>query len=230
MVISYYLNRILTGIGTMMVAGVDEAGKGPVLGPMIVAGVVMEENRLPELQLLGVRDSKILSQIRRNYLSAKIKEIAATYYILEISAVQIDEMRKIMTMNQLMVVAHTKVLENLRPDRAYLDAADVLEERFQTNVKKKYDGSIEVIAKHKADATYPIVAAASILAKVHRDRIIRDMEREMGMVLGSGYPSDPRTRKFLECWMKSHEDLPDIARHSWKTSENLLQQSVNDGE
>ncbi|MDF1531176.1 MAG: ribonuclease HII [ANME-2 cluster archaeon] len=214
----------------MLVAGVDEAGKGPVLGPMIVAGVVMEENKMPELQLLGVKDSKVLSPTRRNYLSAKIKEIAADYYILEISAAQIDEMRKIMTMNQLMVVAHTKVLENLRPDRAYLDAADVLEERFGMNVKKKYDGTIDVISKHKADTTFPIVAAASILAKVQRDRIIRDMEKEMGMILGSGYPSDPKTRKFLEGWMKSHEVLPDIARHSWKTSENLLQKFINDGE
>ncbi|MBW6518912.1 MAG: ribonuclease HII [ANME-2 cluster archaeon] len=207
----------------MLVAGVDEAGKGPVLGPMIVAGVVMEENKLPDLQLLGVKDSKVLSPMRRNYLSAKIKEIAADYHILEISAAQIDEMRKIMTMNQLMVVTHSKVLENLRPDRAYLDAADIKEERFGVNVKKKYDGPIEIIAKHKADATYPIVAAASILAKVQRDRIIRDMEKEMGMVLGSGYPSDPKTKKFLEEWLKSNKSLPDIARHSWKTSENLLE-------
>ncbi len=207
----------------MLVAGVDEAGKGPVLGPMVVAGVVMEEDRLPELLRLGVKDSKVLSPVRRNYLSAKIKEIAVNYHILEVSAAQIDEMRKIMTMNQLMVVTHTKVLKNLRPDRAYLDAADVKEERFGENVKKRYAAPIDIIAKHKADATYPIVAAASILAKVRRDRIMRDMEREMGVVLGSGYPSDPKTKKFLEGWIKSHESLPDIARHSWKTSENLLE-------
>jgi len=207
----------------MLVAGVDEAGKGPVLGPMIVAGVVMEEDRLPELLRLGVKDSKVLSPVRRNYLSAKIKEIAANYHILEVSAAQIDEMRKIMTMNQLMVVTHTKVLQNLQPDRAYLDAADVKEERFGENVKKRYGAPIDIIARHKADATYPIVAAASILAKVRRDRIIRDMEREMGVVLGSGYPSDPKTKKFLEGWIKSHKSLPDIARHSWKTSENLLE-------
>lgn len=207
----------------MLVAGVDEAGKGPVLGPMIVAGVVMEEERLPELLRLGVKDSKVLSPVRRNYLSAKIKEIATSYHIFEVSAAQIDEMRKIMTMNQLMVVTHAKVLENLRPDLAYLDAADVKEERFGENVKKRYAAPIEIIAKHKADVTYPIVAAASILAKVHRDRTIQDMEREMGVVLGSGYPSDPKTRKFLEEWIKAHESLPDIARHSWKTSENLLE-------
>ncbi|MCK4937027.1 MAG: ribonuclease HII [Methanosarcinales archaeon] len=207
----------------MLVAGVDEAGKGPVLGPMIVAGVVMEEAILPELGRLGVKDSKVLSPVRRNYLSAKIKEIATSYHILEVSAAQIDEMRNIMTMNQLMVVTHAKVLQNLKPDVAYLDAADVKEERFGENVKQRYAAPINIIAKHKADATYPIVAAASILAKVRRDRIIMEREREMGVVLGSGYPSDPKTRKFLEEWIKVYGSLPDIARHSWKTSENLLE-------
>ncbi|MCL7414834.1 MAG: ribonuclease HII [ANME-2 cluster archaeon] len=207
----------------MLIAGVDEAGKGPVLGPMMVAGVVMEEDRLPELAKLGMKDSKMLSPVRRNYLSAKIKEIAVDFHILEVSAFQIDEMRKIMTMNQLMVVSHSKVLEHLMPDKAYLDAADVKEERFGENVKQRYGAPIEIISKHKADAIYPIVSAASILAKVQRDRTIRDMEREIGVPLGSGYPSDPKTKKFLEMWINEHESLPEIARHSWKTSEQLLE-------
>ena len=102
----------------MLVAGVDEAGKGPVIGPMMIAGVVIEEARLIELAKLGVRDSKLLSPMRRNYLAAKIKEVAESYYILEISARQIDEFRKIRTMNQLMVVGYVKVLEQLKPQKA----------------------------------------------------------------------------------------------------------------
>ena len=207
----------------MLVAGVDEAGKGPVVGPMMIAGVVIEEDRLMELAKLGVKDSKLLSPMRRNYLAVKIKEIATFYYILEISARQIDEFRKINTMNQLMVVGYVKVLEQLKPNRVFLDAADVIEERFGDNIKKKYCAPIEVISRHKADAMFPIVSAASILAKTQRDRAIINLEKKIGMPLGSGYPSDPVTRKFLTSWMRVHKDLPDIVRHSWKTVENLLE-------
>lgn len=206
----------------MLVAGVDEAGKGPVIGPMIIAGVVIEEIKLPELKKLGVKDSKALSPMRRNYLSSKIKELVDDYYILEVSARQIDEFRKIMTMNQVMVICHAKVLDQLGPEKAYLDASDVNEERFGVNVGKKHRTSIEIIAKHKADDLFPIVSAASILAKVRRDRRVREIEKKIGLPLGSGYPSDPKTKKFLENWIKEHGSLPDIVRHSWKTSENLL--------
>ena len=206
----------------MLIAGVDEAGKGPVIGPMIVAGVVIEESKLPELKKLGVKDSKALSPMRRNYLASKIRELVTDYYILEVSARQIDEFRKIMTMNQVMVICHAKVLDQLGPQKAYLDASDVNEERFGENVGKKHIASIEIISKHKADDLFPIVSAASILAKVRRDRCVREIEKKIGLPLGSGYPSDPKTRKFLENWIKEHGSLPDIVRHSWKTSENLL--------
>ncbi len=206
----------------MLVAGVDEAGKGPVIGPMIVAGVLIKESRLPELKKLGVKDSKVLSPMRRNYLASKIRELVDDYYILEVSARQIDEFRKIMTMNQVMVICHARVLDQLGPQKAYLDASDVNEERFGENVGKKHGTSIEIISKHKADDLFPIVSAASILAKVRRDKCVRELEKKIGLPLGSGYPSDPKTRKFLENWIKEHGSLPDIVRHSWKTSENLL--------
>jgi len=206
----------------VLIAGVDEAGKGPVLGPMMVAGVVMQEECLNELNKLGVKDSKVLSATRRNYLSSKIKELANSYYILEVSARQIDEFRKIMTMNQIMVLSHANVLDQLKPNIAYLDAADVKEDRFGENVKKKCCFSIDVVSKHKADTKYPIVSAASILAKSHRDRAMRDLEKIIGVPLGSGYPSDPVTKRFLADWIREHKSFPEIVRHSWKTTENLL--------
>ncbi len=127
-----------------------------------------------------------------------------------------------MTMNQVMVICHAKVLDQLCPQKAYLDASDVNEKRFGENVGKKHRATIEIIAKHKADDLFPIVSAASILAKVRRDRCVREIEKKIGLPLGSGYPSDPKTRKFLENWIKEHGSIPDIARHSWKTCENLL--------
>jgi ribonuclease HII len=206
----------------VLIAGVDEAGKGPVIGSMMIAGVTIEEDRIKELTRLGIKDSKCLRARQRNYLAVKIKQVANNFHILEVSARQIDEFRKIMTMNKLMVLCHARVLDELKPKKAYLDAADVNPERFGREVDKKCVTSMKIISEHKADVTYPIVAAASILAKNRRDRSIRELEKQIGVPLGSGYPSDPITKRFLRDWIWQHDSFPDIVRHSWKTSENLI--------
>jgi ribonuclease HII len=221
--IIYLLSMInIIGDYAVLIAGVDEAGKGPVIGSMMIAGVAIEEDRIKELTRLGIKDSKSLQARQRNYLAIKIKRVADNFHILEVSARQIDEFRKIMTMNKLMVLCHARVLDELKPKKAYLDAADVNEGRFGMEVDKKCAVSIKIISEHKADVKYPIVAAASILAKNRRDRSIRELEKQIGAPLGSGYPSDPVTKRFLRDWIQKHDSFPDIVRHSWKTSENLI--------
>ena len=119
-----------------MISGIDEAGKGPVLGPMCVAGVLLNENKLETLSQLGVKDSKQLTAKRREVLAVEIEKLADKHFILEVSPFQIDELRKIMTMNEIMVVCFTKVLEELKPDHAFVDAADVIANRFGENITR----------------------------------------------------------------------------------------------
>ncbi|MCX9009616.1 MAG: ribonuclease HII [Candidatus Methanoperedens sp.] len=209
----------------MKIAGIDEAGKGPVLGPMCVAGILVDEKKLDALTRLGVKDSKQLTPKRREELDAEIKKIVDKYYILEVSPAQIDELRKIMTMNEIMVNCYVRVLEELKPDRAFVDAADVNEQRFGENIKRKYTGEIEIISEHNADEKYPIVSAASILAKVRRDALVKQIERTLGVEIGSGYPSDPKTIGFLEKWIREHGSLPDFSRRSWETAKRLLEKA-----
>ncbi len=205
----------------MKIAGVDEAGKGPVIGPMCVAGVLIEEGKLHLIEELGVKDSKKLTSKKREFFSGRIKETVDDWSVLDVSAHQIDELRTIMTMNEVMVICHARVLENLRPEHAFLDAADVNEERFGRNVQKKCKEPVRVTARHKADVRYPIVAAASIIAKVHRDCAIAALREEFGD-FGSGYPSDPKTIRFLQEWFSEHRSFPDFVRHSWKTVRNVV--------
>ncbi len=206
-----------------MIAGIDEAGKGPVLGPMCVAGILLSESKLGALDRLGVRDSKQLTPKRREALDVEIKKLADKYFILEVSPLQIDELRKIMTMNEIMVACYVKVLEELRPGHAFVDAADVNAERFGENIKRKYTGDIKITSEHSADEKYPIVSAASILAKVQRDTLVKRIEKRVGIEIGSGYPSDSRTIRFLEKWISEHGSLPDFARSSWETSKKLVE-------
>ena len=206
-----------------MIAGIDEAGKGPVLGPMCVAGLLLDEKKLDKLSRIGVRDSKQLSPKRREALDFEIKNLADEYHILEVSPNQIDELRKVMTMNEIMVNCYVKVLEELKPQHAFVDAADVKAKRFGKNIKIKYSGKIDIISEHNADEKYPIVSAASILAKVQRDALIKKIEKMVGIEIGSGYPADPKTIQFLEKWTREHGKLPEFARSSWETSKKMIE-------
>ena len=223
----------------MIKLGIDEAGKGPVIGSMCIAGVCVTEEQENKLRILGVDDSKKLTAKKREQLAVSIKKYATAWYVYEVEPKKIDDLRKIMTMNEIMVLCFSKVMEeltvqmqnssNAQPfDLAFLDAADVLEERFAHRVKEEYSKKfktqsekIEYISKHKADTISPAVSAASIIAKTHRDELIEDIKKKEKVDFGSGYPSDPKTKAFLEKWIKENDDFPDYVRKSWKTAENL---------
>lgn len=221
----------------MMIAGIDEAGKGPVIGPMCIGGVKIDESKAHILKVLGVADSKKLTPKKREQLAAQIKKHADGFFVLEVSPSQIDELRKIMSMNEIMVVCFAKVLEQLKPDIVYADAADVKAERFAENLRRQYAKTspdhakkIEIISMHQADATYPVVSAASIIAKVRRDELIEELKKEWCADFGSGYPSDPKTKDFLLKWGKEHcGEFPEIVRHSWQTVENIKQEMEKTG-
>ncbi|MEA1984213.1 MAG: ribonuclease HII [Euryarchaeota archaeon] len=211
----------------MKVVGIDEAGKGPVIGPMCIAGVSIDESRVYVLKNLGVVDSKRLSPKKRRQFASQIKKYADDHFVFEVSPLQIDELRNIMSMNDIMVIGFTRVLEELTPDRAFVDAADINAKRFGKRLlseySKKYpEHSLEIVSEHKADDKYSVVSAASILAKVRRDELIEELKKEEGVDFGSGYPSDPKTKDFLAKWVKEHDHFPDFVRHSWKTAINAL--------
>ena len=153
----------------MRVGGVDEAGKGPVIGPMCVACVVADSKDVPELKMLGVKDSKKLSPEKRKMLADEITqkyEVA----ILLVTPKAIDEAREKMTMNDLMVKTFSSVIRRGKVDVAYVDAADVNEVRFGKRLETLT--GIRIESMHKADEMIPLVSAASIVAKVTRDREI----------------------------------------------------------
>ncbi|NJD99631.1 ribonuclease HII [Thermococcus sp. LS1] len=200
----------------MKLAGIDEAGRGPVLGPMVIAAVVVDEKNVPKLEELGVKDSKKLTPKRRERLFDEIVQLLDDYVILELWPEEIDSRGG--TLNEFEVENFVKALNSLKvkPDIVYIDAADVKEARFGEEIKAKLNFEAEIIAEHKADDKFVPVSAASILAKVTRDRAIERLKEEYGEI-GSGYPSDPRTRAFLEEYYRKHGEFPPIVRRTWKT-------------
>ncbi len=202
------------------IAGIDEAGRGPVIGPLVVATVVVEGDREEELKKAGVRDSKKLSPSRREKLFEDILRLAeeVKYSVVPPEVVGDPDTN----LNATELEWFIKLLNSLsvRPSVVYADAADVNAERFGRSILRGLEYSAEVIAKHRADETYPVVSAASIVAKVVRDREIENLKEVYGD-FGSGYPSDLRTREFLESYFKAHGSFPPIVRRSWKTLEKI---------
>ena len=210
-----------------MICGVDEAGRGPVIGPLVIAGVSYEDDSF--LIKYNIRDSKKITPKTREMLANKIKKSAITYEILTINASDIDDMRKVMTLNELEVNAFSQVIKKLKPELCYVDAADVNEKRFGKEILSRLTYKSTIISKHKADELYPIVGAASILAKTTRDehvqQIANKLQKKLNLPLGSGYPADPVTKKFLKTWLETYKELPPHVRHSWKTAQQLLKNS-----
>lgn len=207
-----------------LLAGVDDAGRGPVIGPLVVAGVLLPHSNIYILKELGVRDSKLLTQLRRTDLSKKIKKLSLDHTIIEIEPSVIDDVvfrgEKLRRLNWLEAKAMAKVIERLMPEVVYVDASDVNEKRFGNYIKEFLSLDITIISEHHADFKYTIVSAASIIAKDHRDKVVSELRRKYGD-FGSGYPSDPKTRQFLADWLREKKDLPSFVRKSWKTIKRL---------
>lgn len=208
----------------MRVCGVDDAGRGAVIGPLVIAGVVIDFKEVSRLERLGVKDSKLLSPAKRWKLAPEIKRVVENHHVVQLSPAEIDRVvetgKKLNRLNRLEARAMAKVITVLRPDVAYVDASDVLPERFGQHIAEEVPFNVKVISEHKADKTYPVVSAASIVAKVERDNAIDELKEKHGD-LGSGYTSDPRTIRFLEGWIKAHGSFPNFVRKSWKPAKKL---------
>lgn len=204
-----------------MRVGADEAGKGPVLGPMVAAAVRADPTALPD----DVDDSKRVAESRREAIDRELRmadDVAVGVGIVEPAEIDSPET----DMNTLTVLAQARALAAVAEDgdSVVVDAGDTSESRFRDRVTEAVaDRGVDadVVAEHGADETFPIVSAASIVAKVARDARIAALTDEFGDV-GSGYPSDPTTRDFLATYVDDNGDLPSCARRSWSTCDDVL--------
>ncbi len=204
----------------MLIAGVDEAGRGCIVGPLVVAGVAVEKDNISRLMELGVKDSKLLTPKKREALYPEILKLSHSYHTIKVLPYIIDKAvrctRTLYKLNRLEAQTMAKIIEQLKPDEAYVDAADVLEQRFGEHISECLTVKTSIISKHKADRTYPVVSAASIIAKVERDREIEGLKQKYGD-FGSGYLTDDKTTDFLKQLLQTHGGTyPSCIRKSWE--------------
>jgi len=206
----------------MLVCGVDEAGRGSVLGPLVIAGVSMSRSKIKKLSAMGVKDSKKLTPAAREKLYKKIIEFADDYYIAKINPKTIDRSVNKHQLNSLEAKYMAKVISKLNPNISYVDSCDVNPKRFGQKISK-LSNSKKIRSYHHADSRFVIVSAASILAKVTRDKAIERLRKHHDV--GSGYPSDSKTMNFLSNYFLDRKKIPDFVRASWKPVKILTEKS-----
>ena len=214
--------RLSTSPSPPRYGGIDEAGRGPVIGPMVVVGVAVHDVRV--LMGIGVRDSKKLTRASREALFDQILGMAEVV-VLTIPAKDLDALMADRTLNEIEEEAFAAIIGDLPANTVVVDAVGPVD--GLTRLLRERAGR-EVLARQRADAVYPAVSAASIVAKVLRDRAVDAIAAELGADIGSGYPSDPKTISFLERYVSEHGRLPPHTRARWATSVRLLNRRLGD--
>lgn len=208
-----------------MYCGIDEAGRGSVMGPLVVGSVFVDDDEF--LKTIGVKDSKKLTPKKREEMYDEIISECKSWTTVVISAEEIDEKRKIMSLNDIELHMFVEGIQYSECATAYVDCPDVNEKSFSKRLSDILGNNVEIIAKHKADDTYAVVSAASIVAKVTRDRMIEDIREEFGVNIGSGYPSDHYTMDFIEEWIQKNRHAPKHVRCSWEPVKVMLSRRAN---
>ncbi len=228
--------------------GGDEAGRGAVIGPLVIALVSVRKSSENKFSRIGVRDSKLMSKKKRESVYKDILKLSIEVKIDKISPSEINEaMANRISLNELEAIHFARLIDkfNSRLDRIYLDSPDVVEGRFGVRINmlssasfsvnkirsqpkegEKGIRSIKIISEHKADSRYPIVSAASIVAKTVRDREINALIKKLGIKIGSGYPSDLKTIDAIRRNLKNHNLYKHI-RNRWSTMERIKQTNLS---
>lgn len=213
----------LKKVVVILICGIDEAGRGPVIGPLVLCGLLVKEGDEKELVRLKVKDSKLLTKIRREFLFDKIKDISYKSEIIVIRQDEIDyavNNHDGLNLNRLEARKSAEIINLLKPDKAIIDApSNNIQSYKQYLMRYVKNKKIEMVLEHKADINYPIVSAASILAKVTRDAEIEKIKKKIKIDFGSGYMTDSKTVDFLE---KYYEKYPDLFRKSWLPYHDML--------
>ena len=195
--------------------------RGPVIGPLVICGVLANEEQEQSLVDLGVKDSKMLTPVRRERMFDKIKSIVEKYEIIVIEPQEIDAAvgkKDGKNLNWLEADKSIQIIEKLKPFQAVIDCPSNNIRQYKDYIITRLKTKALIVAEHKADQTYPIVSAASILAKVTRDDLIQEIKKKYKIEFGSGYMTDPLTQVFI----KNNWNKYPIFRTSWESYKDLL--------
>jgi ribonuclease HII len=219
----YYLVVLLWRDNSVFIGGVDEAGRGSIIGPLVVAGISIRESKIALLREIGVKDSKALNPKVRARLFGEIMKVIDSVCIHKIDPVEVDGSVSFKGLNRLEARTMASVINNIEADEVYVDCCDVNPQRYREYMECHLTCKPKLYSLHHADVINTVVSAASIIAKITRDKEIQRICNTYGSI-GSGYPSDQRTMCFIRDWVVKHGSAPEFARKSWKPLRMMLKE------
>jgi ribonuclease HII len=203
--------------------GIDEAGRGCIIGPMVIACVAADDADRRWFWANNVRDSKLVPAKQRDELAKRIKD-RCWFEARVASAKEIDKavFDRSRTLNGLELEHMADLLREFvdahdeRKAVALIDAPSINAQGFleKLYVASGWEDMERLKAKHEADRTDRTVAAASIIAKAEREQLIAKLKKELGVDFGSGYCHDERTKAYLKTALRGAV----YVRWSWKTA------------
>ncbi len=210
----------------MLISGTDEAGRGPILGPMVMVTLAVEEEDLKKFEWLGVKDSKQLSSSAREELFERIHEIVKDFRVevIEPDAIDLSLREAETNLNWLEADTTARMVSEIAPKKAYIDCPSVNIPAYHQYLYNKIDpevkNRVDLYIEHKADSKYIVVSAASVIAKVIRDRAVDAIKKKIKIDFGSGYLSDPKTQDFLKNY---HDKYPELFRKMWRPYRDVIE-------
>ncbi len=209
------------------IAGIDEAGRGPVLGSMVVCAYAVPRPKNEELAATGVKDSKQLSRKKREELAPELMKMGK-HVLVESTAAELNVSMKRLSLNDIEAQKMAQALSELEKNvsgtvtQVYIDTPDPVLSTFERRLRRYYHGTAELVLSHKADRKFPVVSAASVLAKVTRDTLVDRISLEIGESVGTGYSHDERTITLLRrLWKEKDHPVQKYVRREWSTAKNL---------
>jgi len=212
-----------------LIVGVDEAGRGCIMGPMVIGFAAIEQSDEQRLRKIGVRDSKKLTAQKRDGLFPQVNRMCKCRHA-EISAHELTLLMDKYSLNEIEAIKIAEMINTANYPKGtliYVDSPDNIPSNFTKRIEKYLRNRYKIISQNKAEDFHPIVAAASIIAKVTRDERIERIKKELGYDFNSGYTSDEATIKFVQAHMNDAK-VQKYLRHKWGTLENLKQKKLSD--
>jgi len=199
-----------------------------VIGPMVVAGVVIDEKDEGILKKLGVKDSKQLTPKKREQLAPEIEKIAKSVFIIRVPACKIDTYRSDgINLDKIEAMKMAEIITMCEAEKIFIDSLGSNPKRFHSKIAEMVpQNESELVVENYADETYPVVSAASIMAKVERDRAVQELKKKVGFDFGVGYSHDQRTIDFIQKLLQQSKQLPPYVRESWITVQMLRESSL----
>ena len=210
-----------------LIMGIDEAGRGALLGPLVVAGVVVDEEGEKALKKMGVKDSKKLTPKKREELAPKIEAVAKSVLVMRVQPCRIDKLRSEgINLDKIEAIKMAEIISMSDANSVYVDSLTHNPKKFMNLILDHLNGkNPKMNVENYADETYPVVSAASIVAKVERDAAIQEIKDKVKVDFGVGYSHDERTVNYVEKLIKSRKPLPSFVRQSWITTQLLKEAS-----